>query len=1313
MIFEVDPVQISRLESTDLVRLLRRLLLAECQEAGLPLRASSVSLRITVADGGEDGRVEWEGGKDATEFLPARFCIFQSKAQNLTERIVSSEVLKRVKKRAESKTKLSRLKKGTVRSRKAASPKIALNAAISDALKRRGAYILFCSHDFTGQKKDKLCKAVESAVRAAGRNPNRLAEIAVYDADLIAKWASTHVGVALWLTSLERKRSTAGFQSLEQWQRARDIAGVEWVASDDPRFIPIGVGRSDDDAATRLQWDFGKATGAALSHLSQDRRILRIVGPSGFGKSRFAYQMLSQKLDVVDEIIGSSVIYADYSIVGDECVKLALEIAEAGSPSILVVDECDDSIHRKLDEIVNRQGSRLRLITIDVTTRLKTSENTLVIGLRSASSSLINGIAKKIAPELSGESAQFIGKLANGFPRMAVLAAKSRDRRDVLFSMEQAVDRIVWGGKSKNEDAQRALESLSLFDWLGVSGNMSDQAAFVAKELVGTTESLFVEHVKSFKARGIIAHRGNFVQLQPIPLAARLADRRLAVIPDGKLLNFFQHAPHQLRLSLLKRLRWLDTSEWAQAFAHELLQPAHLGNLSALSSETGSQYVDALVHVNPNSTMSALVRVLGVLSIEELRQLEGGRRHVVWSLEKLAFRSDTFLAAATLLRRLGAAEVENGIDNNASGHFKQLFKLYLSATEVGPERRLEILDSGLVSMDQAERHLSLEALGGMLQTAHFTRSGGAEEIGSAERLIDWQPKTHGEIWNFFRAAISRLLPLALSSEPEAGRAKELLAANVRGLINRMPFSDVKAMLEEVSRQQGTWFDAIKELNEWLFYNGGKAPPKLTKLVRSLFDNLMPTDPIDLVELYVGGWQADFHDPDINYEMAQKKRQEYDYSAKQAVALADIIVKKPAMLNEAVDRFATSNAKSIFLFARRLSELTSKRYQLFIKAMRLAESKVDPINRQFFSGLIAGADKVNPDEARKCIRAALKSPKLKGDAVSLIGANKLTTSDLRLVISLLKGGDIKLRECAALSNGRGLDHFSPAEIIPFLDELSSHGTVGLWSALDVLSMYLYGREIGSKQLFSRIKGILLSPALMHSFNSHVMDAHHLEVVTEKLQKQGQLDGKFAGRFARQVLNICRSENTEVYYEFDDVVRKILRLLLITHPREVWREVTDIITSKSALTRNFANQLFEFDDDDDYFAPGLLFDMPEGIYLSWVRECPGKRAAIVVEWLPIVSRPAEGELVWHPALERFMLEFNAERGVLDALAQRLRPHSFWGSLKPYLTMAQKLLGLWVSHSNRILRLWAIDQLSKTGQALEAAAKQDGEDDPTLFD
>jgi hypothetical protein len=86
--------------------------------------------------------------------------------------------------------------------------------------------------------------------------------------------------------------------------------------------------------------------------------------------------------------------------------------------------------------------------------------------------------------------------------------------------------------------------------------------------------------------------------------------------------------------------------------------------------------------------MTTIQRIFGELNADDLKQVTSGRRHLVWALERLAFRKASFDAAAALLRRLAASETEGDISNNATGQFTQLYQLYLSGTEAPPEMRL-------------------------------------------------------------------------------------------------------------------------------------------------------------------------------------------------------------------------------------------------------------------------------------------------------------------------------------------------------------------------------------------------------------------------------------------------------------------------------------------------------------------------------------------------------------------------------------------------------------------------------------------------
>ncbi len=435
MIFESEPSQITGLSSKSLVQLMRRLFLAECQLVDIPLRAAAVPLQITVPDGGEDGRVEWSGGVERTNYLPARFNIFQSKAQNLSESQIRAEMF----------------------SKKHRSPgePPTLNAAVADALAHTGSYVVFCSHSFTGQKISRLRKAIENAIRDAGADPAELGAIRVYDANRIADWVNSHPPVALWLTSKVRRRSVVGPESLESWGRDADISRVPWVSSDQPRFIPANRVLQDIDNTDRPNgWTFDQAAEEILLHLSDDQRVLRIVGPSGFGKSRFAYELLNTSSAISDEITANAVIRADLPIVGEEIPKLALEIADAGWPAILIVDDCPDDVHATLASITERAGSRLHLVTLHVKSRIPPDDNTLIVSLDPASDNLmarsrkIGAVAQRRRCALHSTTGRWIS--SDGGP----CRRRGGRRREALLSVEAVLNRIIWVERTANDVAQ-------------------------------------------------------------------------------------------------------------------------------------------------------------------------------------------------------------------------------------------------------------------------------------------------------------------------------------------------------------------------------------------------------------------------------------------------------------------------------------------------------------------------------------------------------------------------------------------------------------------------------------------------------------------------------------------------------------------------------------------------------------------------------------------------------------------------------------------------------------------------------------------
>jgi hypothetical protein len=146
-----------------------------------------------------------------------------------------------------------------------------------------------------------------------------------------------------------------------------------------------------------------------------------------------------------------------------------------------------------------------------------------------------------------------------------------------------------------------------------------------------------------------------------------------------------------------------------------------------------------------------------------------------------------------------------------------------------------------------------------------------------------------------------------------------------------------------------------------------------------------------------------------------------------------IARDAKMLDDALHRLVTSDAKTGLLFFRNGWPSWQDLVALFTEALRIAETRAEPAGKQFYRGLIAGTDQRDPCQAR----------------IFMIGSGKLQPEGLQLIVSLLQSNDVVPWQCAKLSYGRGLDHLSPWQIMPLPDELGQHGARGHWVVLDII------------------------------------------------------------------------------------------------------------------------------------------------------------------------------------------------------------------------------------------------------------------------
>lgn len=424
MIFDIFPSQIKSLDSKQLVELLKKLLHAEAQRAGISLRGVSVPLQITISDGGEDARISWTGGLEQTDYLPSRFTVFQSKATDPGPAGWRKEVW----------TKGSQ-KKGVARE---------LNEAASKASSEHGSYVGFTSSLVIGTKYDKRIDGIKDGIREAGADPDHLNAIDIYDANKIASWASQHPAVAVWLNELQSGLGLKSFRTIESWGKS-EISSIQCVEDKAERYSLAGkdiYGQQERETPGKNVFTYQQARERITDHLTEAQNCVRIIGPSGVGKTRFVYEVFRDKTTLAKSLLSVSAIYADFRDFDHQIFQIIQSLSESGSSALMIIDECPREAASKICDHVSIEGGNFRVLTIGNDDRPIDKNNCLNISVSPADDALVEGIIRQRFPKAEDTDVSFIKNLSGGYPRIAVLATDNySEKSPILKSVEDVVER--------------------------------------------------------------------------------------------------------------------------------------------------------------------------------------------------------------------------------------------------------------------------------------------------------------------------------------------------------------------------------------------------------------------------------------------------------------------------------------------------------------------------------------------------------------------------------------------------------------------------------------------------------------------------------------------------------------------------------------------------------------------------------------------------------------------------------------------------------------------------------------------------------
>ena len=669
-----------------LPELLRRLLDAEAQANDVPASGVHVASSINTPDGGEDGRIEWTGDPDHTRFLPGRLCQFQLKGGKIKPSDAKRDVLA-----------ASGEAKDMVRS----------------VLDADGHYIMLCSYSYTQSQIADRERSIREALRKAGVAVAD-EQIDFRDADQIAHWTNQHPSVAVWVREQMHGATSGPFRSWSHWAGCPEHERSPWI--DDGRLPAL---------LTQLRKRLMTAPG-----------IARVVGPWGVGKSRLVLEALRPPAErnADDRDLSDFVLYAVESQNGSKELYSAVQnLVDAMARAVVVVDCCLPQTHRVLAGIVSRTGSRVSLITIDDDLAgVPPGETTIKVD--EAPSSVVDAIVQRNLPGLRAGEQSRLARFSKGCPEIAIRIGEAW-RRSIPIGHttdNDLVDAIVRGHRP--DEPALMLKSAKLIAAFGVVGLREDAGAQLDKIATlgrNLTADDLRATIEDFLRRGVVQRRGRYVVLRPRVIALNLAERQWREWSPERWAEVLSgNTSVGLKVAAARALALLNTTDISQeVVAHVCRSGGGFDGWNGISRRGHSEVLSRLVEIDTHVVFAQIDRSLADLKRSHITGEV--RRHLVWALEKVAFRRDTFSDGARMLLSLAIAENET-CSNNATGQFTALFPSFLGNTEADGTERLALLDEVAHSPNDAQREAIVQALAAGSKTAGFWTLAGAERHGTRQ-----------------------------------------------------------------------------------------------------------------------------------------------------------------------------------------------------------------------------------------------------------------------------------------------------------------------------------------------------------------------------------------------------------------------------------------------------------------------------------------------------------------------------------------------------------------------------------------------------
>lgn len=1253
---EITIENINNLSDIQLSQLLHKLIGLEAVKYKFEDWDRSVPFNITTADAGSDGRIQWNGNPSSSKWIKNCFTIFQNKATNLFPGDCGEEILQ------------TPVKGETTRK---------LKAQIEKLVSSNGCYVLFTNKPIVDNGKDEREKAFREAIKQAGHANHDTFEILIYDSNSIKDWTNEYISAVTLVQSFINISRPFGFSIWEKWatlHRANE-----------------NTFQIDNKIDTNLK---------LLRESINKEKVIRVTGHSGLGKTRLVLESFKEN------DLTNTVVYFDLE--GSENIgelKNYILSHQDTQDGIIVIDNCDYRSHMLLSAITKPMGD-LKIITIglddsnsieDLKIKLERDEQRLVVK---------DIVQTKLNKTHQQSDIEYINTISEGYPWMAIrfcdIVLNEGMSELNKIPLDEFIRKLIFGLNPENEieyDVIRACSVFSAFGFLDDSfrdvindelkKTLKAQMDFIRTTIYDgeITETKFKSICNKFRSEDILEKRGIYYIVKPTILAINLASDWLISTDSDRIIQIIQELKQvNLEEKFVERLKDLDQIDKAKDIVAELWGAnSPFGIAEVLNTSWGSLLFRYVVEVNPIATVRALEEAFGGKSQEELLLIDQGRRNLVWALEKLCFRDETFISGAKILYSFAVAENESW-GNNSTNQFKQLFQLFLSGTEANLEKRLDIIKWGLSKNDKEYTKIGIEALGRGLINHGYTRMGGADKQGSGAPLRDYEPNW-GEIYSYWKEIIKILTDIACSDAENSELAKKKIADSIRSLLRDNEIEITNSISQIISATGNLWPDALSNLKMTLSFEKHLSEEIVGK-INALIEELTPTDIKNQFYLKVTMPEWDTYDKDDEGHYIDKPKLN-------AEALANEIIREKRDWVTLVPNLLIGEQRQAINFGRKIGELCDEPLNLIENSLaELKKIDKEKQNPEFVGGLILGAK--HRIDTSKLIDDLISDTDIQQHCFYLLRILNPSSKDIQKLFILVDEYGFPISNFQNFQYGRALDNLSIDEVIALCKRIENYSNEGQWTALSLIFMFCLGSQDKLEYSIAYLRELITSNNILINIdNTYRVDGHHWSVIVEKILESNE-ENEFAVNISKQIVEFCGEKNFN--YSLDSYLSKVLSILFEKYFYKIWETFGEGIIGDYLNYFHLKNMIGTHNGNLSG-KRGVAFINPDyyEYMLKWCKDNRELAPQRMANMCPI-SESVEGQETWHPFTRLLIDEFGDDEIVLENLSSNMGSFGSVGSLIPYYNTQKTILQELIEHDKDTVSTWAKKMLEYTERTIK---------------